>query len=217
VVGSLVDAAGAGGRHVRAYGEMVALLWEQGDPGAAIELEGLWNDLAETRVFSLMCGYPATALETASLGDTNGACDAHTAVLPPLSYSTALPVPPLVAPHSVVLVGVPEAVPAARRFLQSVLPPALSDHVRGDAELVESELATNAVRHSQSAFRLSVRQEDGVVRLSVQDAGQSPPRPRKASPEDHGGRGISIVGSVATSWGYDPLDDGKVVWAELAV
>jgi anti-sigma regulatory factor (Ser/Thr protein kinase) len=214
VVGALLDEAGAAGRPVRAYGEMVALLWEDGNAGAAIELEGLWNDLARDRSFALLCGYPTTALETGSLEEMNEACEAHTAVVPPLSYATSAPLAP-VAPGSVVLVGVPEAVPAARRFLQTALP-AVSEDVRGDAELVVSELATNAVRHSQSAFRLSVRHEDGVVRLAVQDAGLAPPRPRTATPEDHGGRGIAIVGKVARSWGYDRLDDGKVVWAELA-
>jgi len=42
---------------VRAYGEMVDLLWKAGDTVAAIRLEMLWNDLARTRSFSLLCGY----------------------------------------------------------------------------------------------------------------------------------------------------------------
>jgi signal transduction histidine kinase len=44
-------------RVVRAYGEMVDLLWEEGRTDAAIELEELWNGLAKTRAFTLLCAY----------------------------------------------------------------------------------------------------------------------------------------------------------------
>ena len=42
---------------VRAYGEMVDVLWKQGKTEAAVRLEVLWNDLAGTHAFSLLCGY----------------------------------------------------------------------------------------------------------------------------------------------------------------
>jgi hypothetical protein len=44
-------------RTIRAYGEMVDVLWKQGQDAAAIRLEMLWNKLAATRDFSLLCGY----------------------------------------------------------------------------------------------------------------------------------------------------------------
>lgn len=47
---------------VRAFGEMVAVLWAQGRPKAALALEDLWNDLLGHHPFSLMCGYPAPTL-----------------------------------------------------------------------------------------------------------------------------------------------------------
>src|SRR5579871_1743348 len=56
VVGGIVRAAGAG-RPVRVYGEMVAVLWDAGNVLAAIELEDLWNRLARSVPFSLLCGY----------------------------------------------------------------------------------------------------------------------------------------------------------------
>jgi hypothetical protein len=58
-VGSLLDtlAAGPPERRVRIFGEMVELLRRRGQTGAAIQLEELWNDLACTRTFSLLCGY----------------------------------------------------------------------------------------------------------------------------------------------------------------
>jgi DcmR-like sensory protein len=45
------------GRVVRAYGEMVDVLWKAGQTVAATRLEMLWNDLAGSQSFSLLCGY----------------------------------------------------------------------------------------------------------------------------------------------------------------
>jgi len=63
VVGALIDRSIQGPplRRVRAFGEMVALLWAGGNPSGAIELERSWNDLAARRPFSLLCGYPMQA------------------------------------------------------------------------------------------------------------------------------------------------------------
>ena len=58
-IGGILDRAVAGRPNVmvRAYGEMVDWLWKQDSADAAIRLEMLWNQLAETRDFSLLCGY----------------------------------------------------------------------------------------------------------------------------------------------------------------
>src|SRR5580704_12088651 len=63
VVGDLIDAATAVAStpKVRAFGEMVALLWDDGNVTGAIELEYLWNQLAEARAFSLWCAYPLSS------------------------------------------------------------------------------------------------------------------------------------------------------------
>jgi hypothetical protein len=42
---------------IRVYGEMVDVLWKNGQQEAAIQLEMLWNQLANTEAFSLLCGY----------------------------------------------------------------------------------------------------------------------------------------------------------------
>lgn len=59
VVGGLVDELSARhpGRTIRAFGEMVDVLWRRGQRSAAIALEELWNELAKTRSFALLCGY----------------------------------------------------------------------------------------------------------------------------------------------------------------
>lgn len=57
-VGNLVARASLHGKRVRAFGEMVALLWSQGNKDGALKLEKLWNNLSKTRDFSLLCSYP---------------------------------------------------------------------------------------------------------------------------------------------------------------
>lgn len=57
-IGGLVRRLTAGNKPLRAYGEMVALLWKDGNKEAVIQLEELWNGLAENYDFSLYCAYP---------------------------------------------------------------------------------------------------------------------------------------------------------------
>jgi hypothetical protein len=56
-VGDVVERAGGRTRVVRAYGEMVDVLWARGNPNAALRLEELWNALAGEFKFALLCGY----------------------------------------------------------------------------------------------------------------------------------------------------------------
>jgi PAS domain S-box-containing protein len=92
VIGKVVvQAAGEEGRRVRAFGEMVAILWEEGNHDAAIRLEALWNDLAEAHAFALLCAYPICSFgEEAHGGRFENICRHHTKVIPGESYS-ALP------------------------------------------------------------------------------------------------------------------------------
>ncbi len=90
IVGGAVGRATAAGSamHVRAFGEMVALLWADGRRDAAIRLEELWNDLASGHSFSLMCGYPLAAFgahsDAAAFAAVSGL---HTTVLPTEAYT----------------------------------------------------------------------------------------------------------------------------------
>jgi PAS domain S-box-containing protein len=80
-VGELIERAHARWRSVRAFGEMVGLLWEGGAPGAALRLESLWNDLARTQAFTLLCGYDARKLRTGDSQLVGGIRAAHGASL----------------------------------------------------------------------------------------------------------------------------------------
>jgi hypothetical protein len=59
IIARAAEAASETGRYVAAFGEMVALLWASGEQQAALELEGLWNELAESYAFYLHCAYPS--------------------------------------------------------------------------------------------------------------------------------------------------------------
>jgi diguanylate cyclase (GGDEF)-like protein len=87
-VAEIMDRASHGGRQVRVYGEMVTLLWDQRDVASALALEDLWNDLAETRTFVLLCAYPLQAFDDeASAGPFRRVCEQHTRVIPSEGYS----------------------------------------------------------------------------------------------------------------------------------
>lgn len=217
-VGTLVDAAADDGTPVRLYGEMVNVLWEHGDVAGALQLETWWNHLSQLQHFALLCGYPAHALATASLGEITDVCALHSAVTPPRSYTARADEPAERADHcEQVFVPVTPAVPAARRFVTSTLRHWGAEDAVDDAALIASELATNAVGHAGSAFRLAVTRDDGAVRITVEDAAPLPPRPRDAAPTDFNGRGLALIAEVAERWGHQPVSGGKVVWAELGV
>lgn len=77
VVGSAVRASPAG--TIRAYGEMVAVLWREGNVTGALELEELWNALQRTVDVPLLCAYPDADLRVDD-GDhpqRSAVCAAH--------------------------------------------------------------------------------------------------------------------------------------------
>jgi PAS domain S-box-containing protein len=84
IVGGLIEKSREGRREaqVRVYGEMVDLLWRDGNKQAAIRLEELWNDLARLHRFSLLCAYAMSGFDEASDGGLiEEVCGTHTAVI----------------------------------------------------------------------------------------------------------------------------------------
>jgi hypothetical protein len=68
---------------VRAYGEMVDLLWQRGEREAAIRLEEFWNELGKLQTFSLFCAYRMDPLESAAYaGPLESVCRAHSHLIP---------------------------------------------------------------------------------------------------------------------------------------
>jgi hypothetical protein len=70
------------GTLVRAYGEMVDVLWKDGRRDAAIRLEILWNELASRHGFALLCGYSMGHFHK-DIDLIERICEQHTHVLPP--------------------------------------------------------------------------------------------------------------------------------------
>ncbi|MEW6543016.1 MAG: PAS domain S-box protein [Nitrospirota bacterium] len=88
VVGSVVARAECRHPRVRAFGEMVALLWAEGKPEAALRLEEFWNRLGKRHSFSLFCAYPMSAFgREADSGPFREVCQAHAHVVPAESYT----------------------------------------------------------------------------------------------------------------------------------
>jgi anti-sigma regulatory factor (Ser/Thr protein kinase) len=83
------------------------------------------------------------------------------------------------------------------------------------AELLVSELVTNALRHASGPIELTALLLDDVVTLSVSDADQPLPRLRKAREADEGGRGLQLVATLASRWGARSTAQGKIVWCDL--
>jgi hypothetical protein len=80
-VGSVFEKIVASRRYVtvRAYGEMVDLLWRDGKTDAALQLEELWNDLASKYAFSLLCSYDKQGITGEA--DIARICNVHTQVV----------------------------------------------------------------------------------------------------------------------------------------
>lgn len=201
VIGGLVRRAAQSGRRIRAYGEMVALLWDAGQVAAAIELESLWNRLGLQLPFSLFCAYSSQSVAgDAHVDAVHQICHLHSAVEATCSFTNG-----------------PHAPRAARRFVVETLLQWGRDESLDDAALVVSELAANAVLHAHSAFTVAVSSRGDRVRIAVSDASSAGPvLHASVSTTAPSGRGVALVAALAQNWGCDVRgESGKVVWAEF--
>jgi len=88
VIGHVIDQAIGAGRSVRAFGEMVDLLWRRGNPAAALQLERLWSELGETRPLQLLCAYGmASFTRPDDDASFRTICGAHGQVIPTEEYA----------------------------------------------------------------------------------------------------------------------------------
>lgn len=113
------------------------------------------------------------------------------------------------------------SVAAARRRVRSRVPVwGFCEDVCDAAELVMSELFTNALVHTGSEQIVCVLRAEArrtlYVEVADQGGGSAGPAPRHASAEDEGGRGLALVRAMAAAWGDRPgPNGGRVVWAQL--
>ncbi|MFD7278894.1 ATP-binding protein [Streptomyces sp. NPDC059862] len=115
------------------------------------------------------------------------------------------------------------AVTVSRRTLRLILTMHGLIRLVDVAELLATELVSNAVRHTKGPAALRVRWSAGVLRIGAWDADPAPPeppRPLGQLAESEEGRGLALVRACADVWGWQPLardgNRGKFVWCELA-
>jgi anti-sigma regulatory factor (Ser/Thr protein kinase) len=85
------------------------------------------------------------------------------------------------------------------------------------AELVVSELVTNAIRHGAPPIQLRLIHDDTTLICEVSDGSGTAPHLRRAKTFDEGGRGLLLVAQLTQRWGSRHTEDGKTIWAELTL
>lgn len=114
--------------------------------------------------------------------------------------------------------GDPAASAAARRFLLQTagdwdLPPGLTEV----AQLVVSELVSNAVEHAGTSSTVGLELADGKLRISVRDGSSLQPVARSFDTVSFRGRGLPLIERISEHWGIVNHPDGKTVWAVLGM
>jgi hypothetical protein len=104
----------------------------------------------------------------------------------------------------------------ARRFTRETLEAWRLDDFVDTAVLLVSELVTNAVLHARSGVEVVVDGGPGRVRVEVHDSSIVLPSRRHYGIQAGTGRGILLVEEMASGWGAETTESGKVVWFELA-
>ncbi|MFD4503681.1 SpoIIE family protein phosphatase [Streptomyces sp. NPDC058457] len=90
------------------------------------------------------------------------------------------------------------------------------DHLAVTAELVVSELVTNAIRYGRPPVGLRLIRHNVLV-YEVTDSSSTQPRLRRARTTDEGGRGLFLVAQLTTRWGCRYGQNGKTIWAEQSL
>ena len=88
---------------------------------------------------------------------------------------------------------------------------------RDAAQLVASELVTNAVVHAGTTIELTLRLMTPALHIAVRDGGTGRPHVADVDESSESGRGLMLVDALASSWGTFFPDTGKVVWATVRV
>ena len=114
--------------------------------------------------------------------------------------------------------GTIAAVAEARGFVARS-PPSLGawSPSSSDAELLTSELVTNAVLHARGDVTVTLAVADGVAEIGVSDRSSDLPHQRSRTWRAEGGRGLRLVELVALEWGVATVAGGKQVWFRLDI
>lgn len=107
----------------------------------------------------------------------------------------------------------------ARRVVGAVLEAWELTELSGDAQLVVTELVSNAYRHAPGtdSFEVEVAPRGRRVRISVADGSAIRPIVRELNDQEASGRGMRIVEQLAADWGAEDYHGGKRVWVDLDI
>jgi anti-sigma regulatory factor (Ser/Thr protein kinase) len=118
------------------------------------------------------------------------------------------------------LAAFPSAVPCARGHVRAVATEWGLAHFADTAELLASEMVTNAVQASDRpkiadtpVVRIAVIADREALLIRVWDGSDSMPVRQQTGPGDDSGRGLTIIDALSTDWGACREADGKIVWA----
>jgi anti-sigma regulatory factor (Ser/Thr protein kinase) len=115
-------------------------------------------------------------------------------------------------PDEVSLPPHPASVGRARRFVRDQLDAIGVADPGAGAELVVSELVTNAVIHAGTNVTVRVVRAGAGARVEVTDGSSVMPGLRVVDSRSSSGRGLTLVEHFARQWGAEPTASGKVVW-----
>jgi anti-sigma regulatory factor (Ser/Thr protein kinase) len=105
--------------------------------------------------------------------------------------------------------------PAQARALVAQALESLPGDTVAVAQLLTSEVVTNAVVHAGTALDLQIEIADFGARITVQDLSSAAPQRRVPNVGDVGGRGLALLDLLASAWGWQSTPTGKRVWFEL--
>ncbi len=80
-VSKVLNNARKGGKKVRAFGEMVALMWANGQQGATVRLEYLWHEFCKKEEFRLLCAYPKSGFTENAATSIKTICATHSKII----------------------------------------------------------------------------------------------------------------------------------------
>ncbi|MGQ5640612.1 MULTISPECIES: ATP-binding protein [unclassified Streptomyces] len=103
----------------------------------------------------------------------------------------------------------------ARRLVTGQLGDWAVDDLSDTAELLVSELVTNALRHTRGPLRLNLRLREDRLLCEVEDTTSAGPVRTIADPDAEGGRGTELIDMLADAYGSERTATGKTVWFEL--
>ncbi len=110
----------------------------------------------------------------------------------------------------------PSSVPVARRLVRELLAGAGREDLLEAAQLLVSEIVTNAMLHAGTVIDVRASLQEDGLRVEIGDGSPHLPTRRRYAPTAGTGRGVMLLERLVDDWGVTRHDDGKTVWFRLS-